>query len=236
MTKLLSLKKYLLIIGGIICITLFSIIYYYNNDFNSEIVSSEESISLNVTKETISTTGFVDIKGAVKNPGVYPYKDGDKVIDAITLAGGLNKDAVTNNINLSKKLTNEMVIYIFTKSELTTKKSTTLSTTKTTTTKNNIVNKDITTPKTSACICETITVNNCITNPSEETQEEDKRININTADKDTLMTLNGIGESKASDIIEYRTTKGLFTKTEDIMNVSGISTTIYEKIKDNIRV
>ena len=60
-------------------------------------------------------------------------------------------------------------------------------------------------------------------------------VNLNTADKNTLMTLDGIGESKAEKIIAYREGKP-FTKIEEIQNVSGIGPTIYEKLKEKITV
>ncbi len=61
-------------------------------------------------------------------------------------------------------------------------------------------------------------------------------VNINTDDKATLTTLVGIGDVKAQAIIDYRTSNGLFTKIEDIMNVSGIGTATYNNIKDFITV
>ncbi len=62
------------------------------------------------------------------------------------------------------------------------------------------------------------------------------QININTATIEELMTLSGIGESKAKAIIEYRETNGLFSTIEDVKNVSGIGDGIFEKIKDYITV
>ena len=59
-------------------------------------------------------------------------------------------------------------------------------------------------------------------------------ININTASKEQLMTLPGIGEPKALDIITYRSTNGNFKNTEDIKNISGIKESAYSKIKDLI--
>ena len=61
-------------------------------------------------------------------------------------------------------------------------------------------------------------------------------ININTANKDELIQLSGIGSSRADDIINYRENNGNFKKIEDIMQVSGIKKAMFEKIKDKISV
>ncbi len=61
-------------------------------------------------------------------------------------------------------------------------------------------------------------------------------VNINTADKAALTTLNGIGDSKAQAIIDYRVQHGAFQKIEDIQNVSGIGAATYNNIKDFITV
>ena len=61
-------------------------------------------------------------------------------------------------------------------------------------------------------------------------------VNINTATRDELMTLPGIGEAKADMIISYRDEHGCFNSIEDIMNISGIKTGVYNKIKDRITV
>lgn len=64
----------------------------------------------------------------------------------------------------------------------------------------------------------------------------DGKININTADKEELMRLSGIGSSRADDIIGYRKKNGSFKKIEDIMQISGIKKAMFEKIKDEISV
>jgi competence protein ComEA len=61
-------------------------------------------------------------------------------------------------------------------------------------------------------------------------------ININTADKASLMTLTGIGEVKAQAIIDYRVANGPFAAIEDIMNVSGIGTATFNNIKSSITI
>ena len=66
--------------------------------------------------------------------------------------------------------------------------------------------------------------------------QSDNRIDLNTADKQALMTLPGIGESKADRIVEYRQVHGRFSSTEELMNVSGIGSGVYEKIKEYIKV
>ena len=76
--------------------------------------------------------------------------------------------------------------------------------------------------------------------PSEKNEEggpqDDGRIDLNTAGKQELMTLPGIGESKADRILEYRLAHGRFSSTEELMNVSGIGSGVYENMKDRITV
>lgn len=69
---------------------------------------------------------------------------------------------------------------------------------------------------------------------SKETASE--KININTASKEELMTLTGIGESKANSIIDYRQKNGNFKSIEDIMKISGIKDSVFSKISEDITV
>lgn len=71
---------------------------------------------------------------------------------------------------------------------------------------------------------------------ADQTDLQSGLVNINTASASELMTLSGIGESKASAIVEYREINGSFQSVDDIKNVSGIGDGIYEKIKDHITV
>lgn len=64
----------------------------------------------------------------------------------------------------------------------------------------------------------------------------DGLININTASAEELCTLPGIGASRAADIIRYREREGAFVTCEDIMKVTGIKNSVYDKIKDRIKV
>ncbi len=69
-----------------------------------------------------------------------------------------------------------------------------------------------------------------------EQSKQDGKVNLNTATKESLMTLPGVGESKAELIIQYREEHGGFQKIEDIMNISGIKEGLFEKIKNYIKI
>lgn len=165
----------------------------------------------------------VDVKGAVKKPGVYGFSEGMTINDAILQAGGIATNGTTKNINLSKKLTDEMVVYVFTKNELKVKES-----------KNEIVCEI---PK---CECETIKVENNAENVNGSSHNSSGnavssgKVSINNGTLEELMTLSGVGESKAKSIIEYREKNGKFENLEDLKKVSGIGDAAYEKIKNQI--
>lgn len=220
----------LVIIGGII------IKYSIINKEVEQISIDELELEINQTNDLPETndetneTGesepaliYVDVKGAIQNPGVYEVAEGKKVIDVINLAGGFTEEADTSMINLAKKVSDEMVIIIYTASEV----------------KNTTETETIVKVIEKECICPEITNDACINQSENKTSEEattDKKVNINTALLEELLTLTGIGESKAEAIIAYREENGKFEKTEDLMNVSGIGESLYEKIKDNITV
>ena len=72
--------------------------------------------------------------------------------------------------------------------------------------------------------------------PEEDGEARDPRININLAGREELMSLPGIGAAKAEAILEYRKKNGSFQKPEDLMNVSGIGESLFEKLRDRIRI
>lgn len=77
-------------------------------------------------------------------------------------------------------------------------------------------------------------INNC--DSEEALNTADIRVNINTASVATLITVRGIGQSRAEAIVAYRNEHGQFKKIEDIMQVTGIKEGLYNKIKDQIKV
>lgn len=213
--------KYLLAL--ILVLFLFAIIGYFKEK-NDEISTKSIKKLSNVSKKTSNLkTLFVDVKGAVNAPGVYELEDGKRVIDAINLAGGFSDKADTINVNLSKRLTDEMFIVIYTKQEIYNYK-------KSNETSNiNCASFECVCPdvKNDACIEKNLKAEN-------NKKEANNKVSINNATKEDLMSLTGIGESKANAIINYRNENGLFKQIEDIKNVSGIGDSVFEKIKNNI--
>lgn len=239
-----NLKKYsyYILIFVIVCLLIVIGFIYsenvtnkYSNDINIEVEEEKEIIE---EKQTL----FVDIKGEVKNPGVYELEENKRIIDAIKIAGGLTKNASTDYINLSKKIKDEMVIIIYSKKEIEDYNKNTNEQKEII--KYQIIEKECVCPNTinDACISE----NNELSSNENDTKEEkeitnsieennDKLVNINSATIDELTTISGLGEKKAEAIIEYRK-ENKFTTIEDIKNVSGIGEALFEKIKDYITV
>lgn len=143
-------------------------------------------------------TIFVEVSGAVLNPGVYELPQESRVFQAITLAGGLKEDAVTDQINQAEKMNDGQKIYVYTQEEIQQKKE----------------EKPI----------------------QEQRAREDGKIDLNCADKDMLMTLQGIGAARADAILSYREKRGGFSGIEELMQVEGIKKKTYEKLKDHIVV
>ena len=136
---------------------------------------------------------FVDVKGAVKHPGVFETTKDKRVKDLIEEAGGLLDDADTSTLNLSQKVKDQMIIYVLKHGEK---------------------------PK----------------QISDSSSSNTDVININTANKEQLMKISGVGKTKAEAIISYREKNGDFKKKEDITKVRGIGKATFDKIKDKIEV
>lgn len=70
----------------------------------------------------------------------------------------------------------------------------------------------------------------------ESLAKDDGKVNLNTATKEELQTLPGIGEAKAQSIVAWREEHGSFTQIEDIMKIEGIKEGVFSKIKDSVKV
>ena len=206
-----------------ILFTLFAIYdaYYVETEQVEEVTIQKQEKTEEKNEQTKETKILVDVKGEINTPGVYELTSNNTVMDAINKAGGLTKQSDTSNINLSKKLEDEMVIIVYSKSEI----------------KNMQEEDKIKCPPcNNACVTEEDEKAKLDTDKNESTDTPSGKVNINTASSETLQTLDGIGEAKAKAIIEYRDKNGNFKNIEDIKNVSGIGDSIYEKIKNNITV
>lgn len=241
-----NLKKYgyYILIFVIVCLLIVigfiyseSVTNKYSNDINIEVEEEKEIIE---EKQTF----FVDIKGEVKNPGVYELEENKRIIDVIKMAGGLTKNASTDYINLSKKIKDEMVIIIYSKKEIEDYNKN--ESEQKEIIKYQIIEKECVCPNAinDACISENDDLSSNenvykeekeINNSTEENNDDNKLVNINSATIDELTTISGLGEKKAEAIIEYRK-ENKFTTIEDIKNVSGIGEALFEKIKDYITV
>lgn len=231
------LEKYklILILMILMICLLFYLLYIFLRPSNKKEVieplevneTYEEKIEVE-TEEKIK----VDIKGFVNTPGVYEMNNGDRVIDVINKAGGLIENANTEYINLSKKVIDEMIIIIYSSSDVEKFKETEKEVI--------YIEYECVCPdnKNDACITSQDTVNtNGVKNQnSESNNEQDNLISINNGTLEELMTLDGIGKSKAQAIIDYREENGEFKNLEDIMNVSGIGENAYSKIKNHIKL
>lgn len=249
-------KGKIIAIIGIICTLIIVSGFVIDSNKEQEVIYENNAMEQNdevlsdVTQD-LPITLYVDVKGAVVNPGVYEVDNKTIINDVINLAGGFKSNAYKDNINLSKRVVNEMVIFVYTKSEINKIKDST---------------KKEETVITEPCKCDTYTVDSCLqenssiivpsnSNYNDQNQVEvskndvatdkdtnvaslnkkDSLVNINTASKDELMLLPGIKDSKAQAIIEYRNSEKFIT-TKDITKVSGIGDAAYEKIKDLITV
>ncbi len=148
------------------------------------------------------------ICGAVKTPGVYEVESGSRVFALVELAGGMTEDADCDAVNLAREVSDGEMVYIPTEEE---------------TASGEVVPESAGTASTQSA------------STSGGTAASSK-ININTATAEELTALSGIGDAKAAAIVAYRDEHGSFSSTEDIMNVSGIGQSTYDKIKDDITV
>ena len=212
----------IILIIVIISISL-GIIYYpkLSKEKAKDIITAPQKNTLkkdDSTKEELAINYKVDIKGQIKNPGIYTMTESSRVIDVIEKAGGLTEHANTTVINLSKKITDEMVIIVYSNEEV---KDFAKTKEIEAQVQENCIQKGENALKNDACICS-------------ENIENQIKVSINNATVEVLTTLSGIGESKAKDIINYRTENGPFKKIEDLKNVPGIGESLFAKIKENI--
>lgn len=161
------------------------------------------------TEQAKSDRIFVDISGAVIRPGVYELTPGSRVYEAVEKAGGLSDSADENFLNQALMLEDGQKIRVYTVQET----------------------SELNLGTGSALGEQGVPVDTVLAGGA-----DDGLVNLNQADAATLMTLPGIGESKAADIIAYREEHNGFQNIEEIKNISGIKDAVFSKIKDKIAV
>lgn len=217
-------RKQLIIAAVIALIISLITVYFVTNRPQSKvkkeptIVKESSSIKKSSSTEETTVEYKIDIKGEVINPGIYTMKSSSRIIDCIEKAGGLTENANTTVINLSKKITDEMVIIIYSQAEVANFKETKKQEEQV---QEKCRQKDETSLKNDACI-------------TTENKNNTSLISINNATIEELSKLSGIGDAKAKQIIEYRTQNGPFKTIEDIKQVPGIGENIFAQIKDYI--
>ena len=173
---------------------------------------------INSTGETQPEMIYVDVCGAVANPGVFQLAAGSRVFQAIEAAGGYLPEAVQNCVNRAGVLTDGQQLYILTQEEM---ERQGLDPAEMSGASDGQMNGSAGTGQNTGMTAQV---------------QQDNRININIADEAQLTTLTGIGATRAQAIIAYREENGPFAAIEDIMNVQGIKEGTFAKIKDEIVV
>ena len=167
--------------------------------------------------ETNDSQSFVVyVSGYVNNPGVYELSAGSRVIDAIDAAGGYSKEAYDNYLNLASLIADGQMIYVPSEEEV----------------ESGSIERGVASGADGSGVGG-VTGGNGGGNGG-NSSGSGALVNINQASREELMTLPGIGESKADKIIAYREENGRFSTPEGIMEISGIKDGLYNKIKDKI--
>ncbi len=183
----------------------------------TKVSQTTKDITKNQTTDEVSSDTFeyicVHICGAVKKPDVYEVRKGTRLVEAIKLAGGLTEDAAGDYVNQAALVEDGRQVYIPTKDEV----------------------KGIMPDGFLGGGADASNSANDNTTSAGSTANSGK-VNINTASEEELMTLSGIGESKAASIIAYRKEHGSFKSIEEIKNINGIKDSVFNKISNMITI
>jgi competence protein ComEA len=176
---------------------------------------SETQVSSDTAKEIPQSEELeafpVYLVGAVKNPGIYTINSGAYLFELIEMAGGMTEEAAAESINLAAAINSNQLIRIPTEADI-------------------LNDPDL------KYITEDEPEN---MNQKSENNLKDglpRLININQAGSSELEELPGIGNVTAQLIISYRQKNGDFSQIEDIMKVSGIKESRFERIRELITV
>lgn len=173
--------------------------------------ASGESPAAGAGNGASETTCYVYVCGAVNAPGVYELPEGSRVYEAIAMAGGMTGEADGRSLNQAAEVSDGQQITVYTREEAAEFQ------------KNG--SGDGTAGQAAGS-----------EGNLSAGEPEKAKVNINTAGREELMTLHGIGAARADAILAYREQHGAFSRIEDIMNVEGIKEKAFAKIRDDIVV
>ena len=168
----------------------------------------------------------VHVCGAVRREGVYSLPAGSRIRDAVDAAGGFSGDADRSCLNLAMKIEDAWQIRVPTKEEAEALRL-----------EQGRSGSGTAVPGAAPGLSGTSGLQGAGTaNDDAGTGNQEEKINLNTASKEQLMKIPGVGEAKAQRIIEYREQNGRFEAIEDLMKVPGIKDASFQKMKDYITV
>lgn len=168
----------------------------------------------------------VHVCGAVRREGVYSLPAGSRIRDAVDAAGGFSGDADRSYLNLAMKIEDAWQIRVPTKEEAEALRL-----------EQGRSGSGTAVPGAAPGLSGTSGLQGAGTAKDEAgTGNQEEKINLNTASKEQLMKIPGVGEAKAQRIIEYREQNGRFEAIEDLMKVPGIKDASFQKMKDYITV
>lgn len=163
-------------------------------------VLASSSAATKTSSASTAKTVAIDIKGAVKRPGVYQLKAASRVNEALIAAGGPLANADLRQVNLAKQLMDQQLIYIPVVGE----------------------SQPVAMPADASS-----------TNSS---ADNSAMVNLNTATKEQLCQITGIGDKKADLILQYRQEHGQFKSVEELQEITGFGEKTVAKLKEHLAV
>lgn len=184
---------------------------------------SKETTNSNI----INTMATVHVTGAVNKPGMYKVPVGMRLVDILSKAGGLKKDAFISDLNLTDVISDGTSIHIATKKEV--EKITQ-------TTKVDTPNSGNVRPVKSGNGNFKVKSKNQKSKSNHKKVSSNLLVNLNTANIEQLSTLPGVGEKLAESIINYRSKKGKFKAINELMNIERVGNKKFNKMKNKVTV
>ncbi|USS89491.1 ComEA family DNA-binding protein [Fructilactobacillus cliffordii] len=169
-------------------------------------VASKEKATAKPVKAKPTGNVVVDVKGAVKQPGVYQVAPDTRVDKIIQLAGGFLESADANQVNLAQKATDQTILYVPNQGEK---------------------------PPVGPSNAQAGSASNAATPAGSGSTG---KINLNQADATQLQSISGVGAKKAEKIIAYRQQTGSFKAVDDLKNVPGFGSKTVTQLQDSLTV